>query len=353
METLQLGYQTDLSRGSEAPHPGWRSHWATKHSRRLQISGGTGAAGPDSQPTKRIRRSDETGAAGPDSHPGRVDLKSLPAWTSSLPQRLRQRLLYERSEVYGLPKEPFALILYAGIDDATSLEAAVHSINPYLCTQIFALDTKRSPLHDMLQPNLWNSLCTAAITGKIWAVVGGPNCKTWSIRRHFRKPLGQPQAYPVRGRSEPECWGLPNISDAAQSEVDDDSILLLRQMLLTSLMHEHCSWSTHLLEHPADPSICCSHPAADRCSSIWVTQVMADWSRSVRGSTITFDQCRMGQLVPKTTTVHTDMELEWNGLRCNHNGHKAEITDSAELSRWPWGMMLDIAKQLAPEGVQV
>ena len=82
----------------------------------------------------------------------------------------------------------------------------------------------------MLQPELYGALCTAAKQGRVVFIGGGPNCRTWSILRHIPKP-GAPT--PVRGRTPETLWGLPHLDQAAQTQLDDDSILILRQMYIT------------------------------------------------------------------------------------------------------------------------
>ena len=100
----------------------------------------------------------------------------------------------------------------------------------------YGLDQKGTTIccftHDMLQPELYGALCTAAKQGRVVFIGGGPNCRTWSILRHIPKP-GAPT--PVRGRTPETLWGLPHLDQAAQTELDDDSILILRQIYITSL----------------------------------------------------------------------------------------------------------------------
>ena len=365
-DSWQLGLHSVTKRGLANDGGQVKQSAGTPYPKKLKIFQRSIPAGADSSGKASALRTDDICQVLSKSDPvragGQVELPALspkvvratkfseglelPAWTRVLPERLQSRLTFSFSTSFSLPKQPFILVLYAGIDDATSLEAALHSVDPTLTKQVVAFDIKRSKSHDLLLEEPWNSLCTAAVQGLIWAIVGGPNCKTWSIRRHFRRPVGQPQAYPVRGRSEPECWGLMDNSPGKQNEVDDDSVLLLRQMRLIDLMHKKLAWAVHLLEHPADPAICCDHPAAKTCSSIWVTEVIRSWRQAVPGTLLTFDQCRLGQVVAKTTTAHTNLDLAWDNMRCNHGKHTAEVPDSAELSRWPWQMMLDISAAL-------
>ena len=58
--------------------------------------------------------------------------------------------------------------------------------------------------HDMLREEPYGRLCRAAMQGKLRALLGGHNCRTW----WFPKP-GAPQ--PVRRRHPDMTWGLPGI----------------------------------------------------------------------------------------------------------------------------------------------
>ena len=132
-------------------------------------------------------------------------------------------------------------------------------------------DSWRGPKedHDMLQPELYGALCTAAKQGRVVFIGGGPNCRTWSILRHIPKS-GAPT--PVRGRTPETLWGLPHLDQAAQTQLDDDSILILRQMYITSLARASRAAVSlpgprSFLEHPQDPVVSSSLPKAKECSS--------------------------------------------------------------------------------------
>ena len=58
-----------------------------------------------------------------------------------------------------------------------------------------------------------------------------------------------------------------------------------------------------------------------------------------------FDQCRLGQLVPKPTCLSSDLPIQcWDGLSCNHPPHKLpEDMQSSDLSRYPPPMMQGLA----------
>ena len=97
---------------------------------------------------------------------------------------------------------------------------------------IIALDIKRSEDQDILRGDLYSQLCVSAWNGHIQGTGGGPNCRTWSILRWFPKP-GFPK--PVRGRQEPDCWGFSVLEASEAKDTDNDSLLLLRQLLLSHI----------------------------------------------------------------------------------------------------------------------
>ena len=97
------------------------------------------------------------------------------------------------------------------------------------------------------------------------------------------------------------CGDFPLLQQE-QEEVDGESLLILRQMFLTTLMKQNCSLPVaSFLEHPRDPVECSSSPSASRCSSLWATKMFKAWYPTVGHTLVKFDQCRLGQLVPKAT----------------------------------------------------
>ena len=79
------------------------------------------------------------------------------------------------------------------------------------------------------------------------------------------------------------------------------------------------------------------------------------WANALHHSLIKFDECRLGQVVMKSTTLSMDLPLHrWHDLRCNHGAQsRGEKLNSSDLSlmqglaaailctggsRWPhWG----------------
>ena len=173
--------------------------------------------------------------------------------------------------------------------------------------------------------------------------------RTWSILRHIPKP-GAPT--PVRGRTPETLWGLPHLDQAAQTQLDDDSILILRQIYITSLASASRAAVSlpgprSFLEHPEDPVVSSSLPKAKECSSFWITEEGQLWMEENSLTAISFDQCRLGQLVKKATTLATDLPIQdWDQMRCTHQSHVG-TNESSTLSRYPWDMMAGLAKAIA------
>ena len=246
------------------------------------------------------------------------ELSEAYSWLRYVPNRLRQRVLPTVAQGAFNPG-PVLVLLYAGKDDPLSLHSCLHAHYPRLSPYVVPFDTRRSPQplgHDLLADQPYGKLCQAAIEGRVRLVCGGPNCRTWSILRWFPKPNAP---LPVRGRAEDLVWGLPTLTDQEQEEVDGESLLILRQMFLTTLMKQNCSLPVaSFLEHPRDPIECSSSPSASRCSSLWVTKMFKAWYPTVGHTLVKFDQCRLGQLVPKATCLSSDLAIQcWDGL-CNH-----------------------------------
>ncbi|CAE8656124.1 unnamed protein product [Polarella glacialis] len=266
-------------------------------------------------------------------------------WLQHVPPRLRNRLRWNTSHSPPIPDHAI-VILFAGKEDPTSLESAIHSIAPELSNSVVAIDLCRGKGNDLLASEPYSSLCTAGKDGKLDHCGGGPMCRTWTVRLWIPKEGG---GVPLRGRSESTLWGLPTLTDSQRIKCDDDSMLTLRQLYLSSLAKMGNQLCSSFLEHPADPAVHRAVPGAMYCSSCWITKAVIAWGKELSLKLMIFDQCRPGQIVPKTTGSMTDLCLDWDKSFCNHaDRHKdTKILSSGDLSRYPWGVMMDIANAIA------
>ena len=127
-------------------------------------------------------------------------------WMENIPERLVQRLRWTQGTSPKVPSSgPIIVLLYAGKEDPTSLDSCLHANYPHLSSMVVAVDILRSGPkgdHDMLQPELYGALCTAAKQGRVVFIGGGPHTKTGGshpgARAHSRDTLGPSTPGPPR-----------------------------------------------------------------------------------------------------------------------------------------------------------
>ena len=132
-------------------------------------------------------------------------------------------------------------------------------------------------------------------------------CRTVSARRQIPNKFGVNKAPPLRGRSDALFWGLPHNSLTDQQKVDHDSLLMVRQMYVMSLMYASPAAAEPLgsfLEQPEDPAKCAQHiPGAHLNPSLFVTTFFKEWLIGTpQLKFMCFDECTLGQIVAKSTS---------------------------------------------------
>lgn len=130
-----------------------------------------------------------------------------------------------------MSKRGFIARLFAGEESGYTLARAWRQMGGGE-NRILEVDVKRGEQHDLLKDDgVYSGLIAAAIQGKILAVVGGPNCRSRSVLRHY--PIeGNPWApRPVRRWSDGE-FGSPENTRQEQEMVQEDDILLWRMIFV-------------------------------------------------------------------------------------------------------------------------
>ena len=92
---------------------------------------------------------------------------------------------------------------------------------------VLCVDTVIDPGMNILQDDVFAYLLEIADGGTLRALLGGPPCRTMS-RLRYRQP-GPP---PLREREGPGRFGLPNLDPVLRQQVEDDTLLWLRQIYL-------------------------------------------------------------------------------------------------------------------------
>ena len=162
----------------------------------------------------------------------------------------------------------------------------------------------------------WSLLCQKACLGDFMAIVGAPNCRTWSLR-----------GGPSHGWQGPAACGL---ADFWPSEnVDRHSSLLLSMLLLYQLALEAGQPPAFLLEHPENPqNVLLGGPFSSANTS--------------RMRLLSFDPAHFSA---KPTSVLPNLAVDWDGLRCKHTSHPT-WWNSSDLALWVWQMNTEIAEAL-------
>lgn len=293
--------------------------------------------------------------------------KRLPDWLEGVPWDLRKQLTYDPSTTVDIPNDAIVL-LYVGDEhewkngeDWPALDVQIKKDYPEIVDRLVVIEMKRCKrTNNMLRPEPYNSLCTAAEEGRIQQVSGGPNCKTWSVKRLKKTRWG---GKPCRGRSDELCWGLPELSEADRKkdkqETRNDSLLLLRLLFIQFLAKQSGSLKAGFVEHPVDPAdeywgtqgwI----PGADQAPSIWATSLMQKWLKAMEWRKATFHQGCFGQETLKATTIAHDydqIENEMDGKWTST--HKKYVGGTNELARYPPIMMGILARAVALASVTV
>ena len=101
-------------------------------------------------------------------------------WMDTIPGHLRKRFIWAP---VALPPDtaPTILLLYAGRDDAGSLDSCIHAYHPDLSPRVCAIDIRRDAGkhgQDILADMPYALFCTMAMKGLLPLVGGGPKCTT-------------------------------------------------------------------------------------------------------------------------------------------------------------------------------
>ena len=179
-------------------------------------------------------------------------------------------------------------------------------------SQIVALDIRRDGKeveHDLLP---YSDLCNQALAGRLAGVGGGTQLP------NMEHPSLDPQP-----RSTTTFAWSERMKASDQQLVDDDSILLLRQMVITHLgkgkLQLPAPWN--FLERPVDPKHNSTAPSAWRCSSIWATRALRTWHHLLQH----LDHLRPVQVGTSGKEVdHLDLD------------YQPPPTTLAGYGMWPW-----------------
>ena len=286
---------------------------------------------------------------------------------AELPEHVKKALVQQPGEWKDLPANrhqrkrlkaagSVILHLYAGKREGFTLQKAVEEHG--LGSRTLEVDLQRGDDHDMasLDSKAYKGLLRLALDGDLAAVIGGPNCRTRSVLRHYP---GGPR--PVRSWEEP--WGISAYSPEEMAMCQEDDVLMWRQifLFLVADMAAKLKDSTEedeekkkreevmfLLEQPSDPK-----DYMPSCVSFWSTK---PWKKLQSAAHLQVHHLNQGDYEPwkedapvKPTTLAANVELRLPkgknpGSKSRGEGQKVP---SSSLARWVPGLCRSVAEACA------
>ena len=182
----------------------------------------------------------------------------------------------------------------------------------------------------MMSDELYAALLRGAL-----AVVGGPNCRTRSVLRHYPLPGGGPR--PVRSPEEP--FGRSDLAPHEKKAVWEDDVMMWRMLAIYPVAEEARNAKGgpqvgFVLEQPADP-----RKYMPGCPTFWGT---TQWEA--------FEEME-GMAAQKPTTLGTNLYIDLperrvTGLVSRARMEEVDLRDSKNLARWAPGLMREVARAI-------
>ena len=171
---------------------------------------------------------------------------------------------------------------------------------------VLCVDTVINPAMNLLKDDVFAYLLDIADSGTLCTLLGGPPCRTMS-RLRYRQP-GPP---PLREREGPYRFGLPQLDRYLQKQVEDDTILYLRQLYLyhRAATARKSQVTLSVLEQPEDPEeyIREEEEKLQRYASYWSWPEWKSFSERWNMMEVCFDQGPMGHQRRKPTRLGTNI----------------------------------------------
>ena len=195
------------------------------------------------------------------------DLVTVHPVLKTLPEEVRTRLAVAPGDWSRLPsngrmrkrwqRDGLVVHLFAGPDQGFTLERAVKQYGAQdAVDRLLEIDLERGPQHDMLAyDGLYSALVTAALQGRLDAIVRGPNCRTRSVLRHYPFPAGRPR--PIRAWGGEE-HGLKQLDEDERRMIMEDDVMLWRMIYLYMISN----YIKKAREKPTDTVLLIEQPAS-------------------------------------------------------------------------------------------
>ena len=255
--------------------------------------------------------------------------------TFPLPRRMRKRLYASSS---------WCVNLFSGPSSSTGAFAVLEQEGAV----VLNVDVLLSASWDLMaRKGTYRALLWGAMTGRISRLLGGPPCRTFSRLRTIPR-----EGYPGPVRTQQHPFGIAELTEAEQADVNKDSSLLAKQMWLFIVAEaERGAQPAFLLEHPQEPKEYVKGvPEQERMAlpSVWSTTMWASFEKVYGLRRIRFDQGALGHEARKPTTIGTNLNLLHLDERMDPRTKTTSVREltGAELAAWAPGLKLEIVKAL-------
>ena len=271
----------------------------------------------------------------------RDQLVVSPGSWNDLPGNRRQRKRWQRD---GLVAH-----LFAGPDQGFTLGEAWKQMGGDTLA-LLEVDILRGAQHDMLadQGSVYPGLLRAALEGNLNALVGGPNCRTRSVLRHFPIEGVENPPRPLR-RWGGEEYGIKDLTPEEEKKVKDDDVMLWRMifiMIVATQVRKAMRIQAQVgfeLEQPSSP-----RSYQPDCVCFWDTTEWQELKKELGLSEVHIQQNKHGASVVKPTTFGGNLNLDKSKNQVKASNHVV-VKSSKDLARWPPGVMTMIAQSLIEE----
>ena len=245
-----------------------------------------------------------------------------------------------------MQRDGFLLHLYAGENSGFTFEKAWRQCGGEE-KFLLEVDLKRGPQHDMLPDDgLYAALVLAALQGKLLGVLGGPNCRSRSVLRHYDIPGCDTAPRPVRAWGGEE-YGKESMSLEEEEMVKEDDILLWRQIFLFMV----ASYSRRARGHDHPLAFVLEQPSSPKH---YMPEVVSFWDQwewqeikkefSLKETHVT--QKSLGGEATKPTTLGTSLDLAPEDFQIKGRSQSGGVRSSKDLARWPPGLMRMLASAI-------
>ena len=273
---------------------------------------------------------------------------------STLPDAVKEKLVVQpgswatfpanRRRRKAMKRDGFICHLYAGEEEGFTLARAWKQAGGGE-NELLEVDLKRGTNHDMMPDSgPYAGLLRAVLEDKLLGLIGGPNCRSRSVLRHY--PVeGEDPPRPIR-RWGHEEFGIDDATEAEKKKLYEDDVMMWRMIFLSIVSQQlrkarrDPNQMLFSMEQPASPK-----DYMPEVVSIWDTSQWKALKKEMSWEEITIHQKALGGSSAKPTTFGGNLRLSPEDHEIEFEG-KRMIKSSADLARWPPGVMNMVAKAL-------